>query len=71
MSQSMAQFNYEPTVRDYFQTLSKSMMSAEVTDHHGASIPLEEGAQRAIEMILETNLLINYQTLLNLPMNIR
>ena len=44
----------QQSVTDYFQTLSESMLTMKVTDRSGAALSLEEGAERAVEMILQT-----------------
>ena len=44
----------QQSVTSYFQTLSESMMTTEVTDRSGAALSLEEGAERAIQMILDS-----------------
>ena len=44
----------QQSVTGYFQTLSESMVAMEVTNHSGATLSLEEGAERAIQMILES-----------------
>lgn len=36
----------------YFKTLSEMMLSMEVTDKHGAALPLDEGAYKAANLIL-------------------
>ena len=44
----------QQSVAGYFQTLSKAMMAMEVTDRFGVALSLEQGAEQAIRMILET-----------------
>ena len=44
----------QQSVTSYFQTLAGSILDMEVTDRSGAPMALEEGAERAIKMILET-----------------
>ena len=40
------------TVTEYIQELAASMLATEVTDRSGAVISLDQGAERAIEMLL-------------------
>lgn len=40
-------------VTDYFATLSQLLLAIEASDRFGAKLPLEEGAERAVQMILE------------------
>ena len=39
-------------VTSYFKKLSKLLLSVQVTDHHGEALSLDEGAGKAVEMIL-------------------
>lgn len=40
-------------VTDYFTTLSQLLLSIEATDQHGAALPLEQGAERAVQMVMD------------------
>jgi len=44
----------EQSISNYLQILSNCMLSTEVTDAHGSELNLDEGADRAVEMILNT-----------------
>ena len=44
----------QQTVADYFQTLSESMLTMEVTGRNGRKLSLERGAEQALQMILDT-----------------
>ena len=41
------------TVTDYFSTLSQAMNSLIVTDRAGVGLDLDDGAERAVQTILE------------------
>ena len=43
----------EKIITDYLNTLNKLMLQVQVTDMAGTSLPLEEGADRAIQMIID------------------
>ena len=43
-----------PTAKAYLQTLSELTLATEVTDREGATLSLDEGAERATQMILST-----------------
>jgi len=44
----------QQTATDYLQTLSHCMLTTEVTDRQGTKLPLDDGADQAVQMILET-----------------
>lgn len=44
----------QQSVTNYFRNLSESMLTMEVTGRFGEPMSLEEGADRAIQMVLET-----------------
>ena len=44
----------QQSVAGYFQTLSKAMIDMEATDRLGAEMSLNQGAEQAIRMILDT-----------------
>lgn len=41
--------------KDYFQTLSDLILSTQVTDRDNNSLELEDGAEQAVQLILDTN----------------
>ena len=43
----------EKIITDYLNTLNKLMLQVQVTDMAGTTLPLEEGADRAIQMIID------------------
>ena len=42
------------SVMDYLKSLSEAMLTMEVTDRSGSTFSLEDGAEKAIQMVLET-----------------
>lgn len=46
----------EESVESYFQTLSNLMLTIEVTDHKGHALSLNDGAGRAVDVILANKL---------------
>ncbi|MBC8279476.1 MAG: SIS domain-containing protein [Chloroflexi bacterium] len=44
----------QQTISNYLQTLSDCMLSTAVTDAHGVELGLDEGADRVVQMIIDT-----------------